>query len=140
MYLFRVRNRNTWRATEVIRARMNKSKALQGIKSDAAYIPKYRDSAGKVIEMKKNSAKLRTDLGTTILEFNLESDKAYYIRLGNDMKKNKINHLRAAIYQINGADPELKKIKEAMEIELEKAEKRLLIDYLRTTSGIQAFN
>ena len=56
------------------------------------------------------------------------------------MKKNKINHLRAAIYQINGADLELKKIKEAMEIELEKAEKRLLIDYLRTTSGIQAFN
>ena len=90
--------------------------------------------------MKKNSAILRTALGTTILEFNPKSDKAYYIKLGNDIKKNKINHLRAAIYQTNGADPELKKIKESMERELEEAEKRLLVDYLKTTSGVQAFN
>ena len=90
--------------------------------------------------MKRNSARLKTILGTTFLEFNVESDKSHLIKLGNEMKQNKINHLRAAIYQINGADPELKKIKDAMELELEKAEKRLLVDYLKTTSGIQAFN
>ena len=140
LYMFKIRNGNTWRAAEVIKGRINKFKALQGVKSDAPYVPKYRDNAGKIIEMKKNSARLRTDLGTTVLEFNVESDKAHYIKLGNEMKKNKINHLRAAIYQINGADPELKKIKESMERELEEAEKRLLVDYLRTSYGIQAFN
>ena len=55
------------------------------------------------------------------------------------MQKNKINDLRAAIYQINGADPELKKIKNDMELELEKAKQKLLVDYLKTTSGVQAF-
>ena len=89
--------------------------------------------------MKRNSARLKTILGTTFLEFNAESEKSHLIKLGNEMQKNKINDLRAAIYQINGADPELKKIKNDMELELEKAEKKLLVDYLKTTSGVQAF-
>ena len=121
LYLFKIRNGNTWRAAEVIKGRIIKFKALQGVKSDAPYVPKYRDCAGNIVDMKRNSAKLKTILGTTFLEFNAESEKSYLIKLGKEMKENKINHLRAAIYQINGADPELKKIKEEMELELEKA-------------------
>lgn len=83
---------------------INKFKALQGVKSDAPYVPKYRDSAGNIVDMKRNSSKLKTILGTTFLEFNVESEKSYLIKLGKEMKQNKINHLRAAIYQINGAD------------------------------------
>ena len=121
----------------MIKGRINKFKALQGVKSDAPYVPKYRDSAGNIVDMKRNSAKLKTILGTTFLEFNVESEKSYLIKLGEEMKQNKINHLRAAIYQINGADPELKKIKEEMELELESRKEityRLLENHFRCTS------
>ena len=94
---------------------------------------------GRRIRRSWNPIWLKTILGTTFLEFNAESEKSHLIKLGNDMQKNKINDLRAAIYQINGADPELKKIKNEMELELEKAERKLLVDYLKTTSGVQAF-
>ncbi|KAK1365551.1 hypothetical protein POM88_041112 [Heracleum sosnowskyi] len=70
-----------------------------------------------------------------MLEFNLESDKSYFIRLGNEMRKNNIYSLRAAIYQTGESDPEFKELKEIMVDELEKAERRLLIDYLRTVPG-----
>ena len=45
--------------------------------------------------------------------------------------------LRAAIYQTGESDPELKELKESMVDELEKAERRLLIDYLRTVPDIE---
>ena len=87
--------------------------------------------------MKRNSAKFTTALGTKVLEFNPESDKAYYIRLGNDMRKNSIYSLRAAIYQTGEGNPEYKELKEIMIAELERAERRLLSDYIRTVPDIQ---
>ena len=113
---------------------MMKAKALQGIKSDVGYIPKYRDCNGKLVEMKKNSARLRTDFGITVLEFNIESEEAFVIRLGNSMRKNSIYSLRASIYQTGEDDLELKELKGVMIDELEKAERNLLISYLRTTT------
>ncbi|KAK1359863.1 hypothetical protein POM88_044337 [Heracleum sosnowskyi] len=116
---------------------MLKTKAMLGGGVSSAYIPKYRDAYGKIVEMKRNSAKFKTALGIKVLEFNLESDKSYYIRLGNEMRKNIIYSLRAAIYQTGEGDPELKELKEIMVEELEKAERRLLIDYLRTVPDIE---
>ena len=76
LYLFKIRNGNTWKAAEYIRRYLNKFKALQGNKVDAPYVPKYRDHAGNIVDMKRNSAKLKTILGTTFLEFNAESEKS----------------------------------------------------------------
>ncbi|KAK1365854.1 hypothetical protein POM88_041415 [Heracleum sosnowskyi] len=137
LYLLKVKNRNTHNAATFIRQKMQRSKVMLGGGVSKVYIPKYRNAYGNVIEMKRNSARLRTDLGVKVLEFNLESDKAHFIRLGNEMRKNSIYSLRAAIYQTGESDPELKELKEIMVEELEKAERRLLIDYLRTVPDIQ---
>ncbi|KAK1360497.1 hypothetical protein POM88_044971 [Heracleum sosnowskyi] len=116
---------------------MLRSKIMLGGGVSSAYIPKYRDAYGKIVEMKRNSARLRTDLGVKVLEFNLESDKSYFIKLGNEMRKNSIYFLRAAIYQTGESDPELRELKKVMVEELERAERRLLMDYLRTVPDIQ---
>ncbi|KAK1364676.1 hypothetical protein POM88_040237 [Heracleum sosnowskyi] len=116
---------------------MVKSKVLFGGSVSSVYIPKYRDAHGKLVEMKKNSARFRTTLDKKVLEFNLESDKAFYIRLGNEMNKNIIYSLRAAIYQIGEDEPELKELKKDMIAELDRAERKLLSDYIRTVPDIQ---
>ena len=117
---------------------MLKKKAFN--KSTTPYVPKYRAHDGRMVEMKKDSARLVTIAGEKVLEFNVESDKAFIIRLGNEMKRNSISDLRAAIYQTGENDPELKKIKEQMIAELEKAEEKLLEDYLKTTFEFQKIN
>ncbi|KAK1402493.1 hypothetical protein POM88_002098 [Heracleum sosnowskyi] len=111
--------------------------ALCGLKTAGSYIPKYRDYNGKLVEMQRNSARLRTDLGIKVLEFNLESDKSFIIKLGNDMRKNSIYALRVAIYQTGESDPELKELKKIMVVELERAGRRLLMDYIRTVPDIE---
>ncbi|KAK1363787.1 hypothetical protein POM88_039348 [Heracleum sosnowskyi] len=137
LYLLKVKNRHTHDVAQVLRDKMLRSKAMLGGGVSSVYIPKYRDAYGKLVEMKRNSARFKTALGVKVLEFNLESDKAHYIRLGNDMKKNSIYSLRAAIYQTGEGDPEYKELKEIMIAELENAERRLLIDYLRTVPDVQ---
>ncbi|KAK1397094.1 hypothetical protein POM88_006957 [Heracleum sosnowskyi] len=138
LYLLKVKNRHTHNVAQILREKMLRSKVmLGGGEVSNAYIPRYRDHTGKLVEMKRNNARFKTALGLKVLEFNLESDKAQYIRLGNDMKKNSIYSLRAAIYQTGEGDPEYKELKEIMITELENAERRLLIDYLRTVPDIE---
>ncbi|KAK1379176.1 hypothetical protein POM88_025920 [Heracleum sosnowskyi] len=138
LYLLKVKNRHTHNVAQILREKMLRSKVmLGGGEVSNAYIPKYRNHAGQLVKMKKNSARFTTALGIKVLEFNLESDKAQYVRLGNDMKKNSIYSLRAAIYQTGEGDPEYKELKEIMIAELENAERRLLIDYLRTVPDIE---
>ncbi|KAK1382120.1 hypothetical protein POM88_019855 [Heracleum sosnowskyi] len=137
LYLFKIKNRLTYDAAMVIKDRMMKSKDMLGGGVSSVYIPKYRDAYGKIVEMKRNSARFRNALGIKVLEFNLESDKSFFIRLGNEMHKNSIYSLRAAIYQTGESDPELKELKEVMTAELERAERRLLTDYIRTVPEIQ---
>ncbi|KAK1361759.1 hypothetical protein POM88_046233 [Heracleum sosnowskyi] len=140
LYILKVKNQRTHQASEVLRSRMVKARALCGLKTAGAYIPKYRDYNGKLVEMQRNSARLRTDLGIKVLEFNLESDKSFIIKLGNDMRKNSIYALRAAIYQTGESDPELRELKKTMIAELERAERRLLMDYIRTVPDIEEIN
>jgi len=88
--------------------------------------------------MKPNSAKIITTfLGYKDVEFNLESDKAYLIRLDQEIKKAKINDLRAAIFQTGEDTAELINAKRRMVNELEYAERCLLKNYLRTTPDIK---
>ena len=88
--------------------------------------------------MKPNSAKIITTfLGYKAVEFNLESDKAYLIRLDQDIRKAKINDPRAVIFQIGENNAELKDAKRRMIDELRYAERCLLKNYLRTTPDIR---
>ena len=137
LHIFKVKNQRTQLAANVLIKQMVKAKALSGTKYTGVYVPKYRDYHGNIVEMKKNSAQLKTNLGITVLEFNSESEEAHFIRLGNDMRRNKIYSLRSAIYQIGEDYPKLKEIKQIMQMELEKAEKRLLIDYLKSTPDVE---
>ena len=98
----------------------------------------YRSHSGEIVEMKPNTAKIITTFsGIKGLEFNLESDKAYIIRLDQDIRKAKINDLRAAIFQTGEDTVELKNAKRRMVNELEYAERCLLKNYLRTTPDIK---
>ena len=137
LYLLKIKNQYTFDVARVIRSTMLKQKAMAENKSTASYVPKYRAHDGRLVEMKRNSARLVTTDGIKVLEFNAESDKAFIIRLGNEMKRNSISDLRAAIYQTRESDPELKKIKEQMIAELEYAEEKLLNDYLNTAFECQ---
>ena len=87
--------------------------------------------------MRRDGAKFTTALGIKVLEFNLETNKAHYIKLGDKMSKNSIYSLRAAIYQTGESTPEMKEVKQAMIEELERAERELLVDYLRTMPDLE---
>ncbi|KAL8088426.1 hypothetical protein AgCh_038274 [Apium graveolens] len=90
------------------------------------------DHKGDIVEMKPNSSRIITTfLGYKAEEFNLESDKAYLIRLDQEIRKVKINDLREAIFQTGEDTAELINTKRRMVNELEYAEICLLKNYLR---------
>ncbi|KAL8120418.1 hypothetical protein AgCh_017557 [Apium graveolens] len=125
-------------AANYLKTQIQRQKKLYSVKSDSTYFPKYRDHKGDIVEMKPNSAKIITTfLGYKAVELNLESDKAYLIRLDQDIRKARINDLRAAIFQIGEDTVELKNAKRRMVNELEYAERCLLKNYLRTTPDIK---
>ncbi|KAL6500615.1 hypothetical protein OROHE_025412 [Orobanche hederae] len=139
LYLFKVKNQRTYDAAEELKKLVLKSKKLLKVKTIYPYVPKYINHEGKVVEMKWNSTKLTEGLlGEKFLEFNSDADKVGYIKLGANMKRNKINDLRAAIYQTGEFDPELMQIRKEMIAELEAAERQLLKDYLRTIFDVVA--
>ncbi|KAL8090662.1 hypothetical protein AgCh_039917 [Apium graveolens] len=137
IFLLQVKNRSTDGAVSYLKSNIQRQKKLYSVKSDRPYYPKYRAHNGELVEMKHNTAKITTFLGIKGLEFNLESDKAYLIRLDQEIRKEKINDLRAAIFQTGEDTAELKDEKRRMQNELEYAERSLLKNYLRTTPDIR---
>ena len=121
-----------------MKTQIQRQKRLYSVKSDSTYCPKYRDHKGDIVEMKPNSAKIITTfLGYKAVEFNLESDKAYLIRLDQELRKAKINDLIYAIFQTGEDTAEFKDAKRRMIDELRYAERCLLKNYLRTTPDIK---
>ncbi|KAL8107305.1 hypothetical protein AgCh_023928 [Apium graveolens] len=138
LFLLQVNDKITESAANYLKNQIQRQKRLYSVKSDSTYLPKYRDHKGDIVDMKPNSVKIITTfLGYRAVEFNLESDKAYLIRLDKDIKKAKINNLRAAIFQIGEDSAELKDAKRRMIDELRYAERCLLKNYLRTTPDIR---
>ena len=80
--------------------------------------------------MKKDSAILQIVLGVTSLMFNSESDKGDCILLGERMKVNKTEDLRAAIYQTSESKGELRKIHNNMIQLLVAAEQKMMDEFL----------
>ena len=138
LYLLQVKNKSTDDAAKFLRFNIERQKKLYRIKFDSSYYPKYRAHDGKIVEMKSNTAKIVTTfLGYRAVKFNIESDKAYYIRINEDIRKEKINDLRAVIFQISEDTAELKEAKRRMLNELAYSERCLLKNYLRTTFDIK---
>lgn len=104
--------------------------------SDKTYAPVYRAYDGKIVEMKPNSAKISKHVGIESLEFNLEADHGYHVRLDHKIRNAKINDLRAAIFQTGEDTEELRIAKQKMNSELNYAEKVLLINYIRTATDL----
>ena len=138
LFLLQVKDRITESAANYLKTQIQRQKKFYSIKSDNTYLPKYRDQKGDIVEMKPNSAKIITTfLGYKAVEFNLESDKAYLIRMDQDIRKARINDLRAAIFQTGDDTAELKDAKRRMIDELKYAERCLLKNYLRTPPDIE---
>ncbi|KAL8099777.1 hypothetical protein AgCh_032147 [Apium graveolens] len=123
LLLLQVDDRITETAANYLKEQIQRQKRLYSVKSDSIYVPKYRDHNDDIVDMKPNTAQIRTYLGIKGLEFNLESDKAYVIRLDQELRKAKINDLRAAIFQTGEDTAELKDVKRRMIDELRYAEK-----------------
>ncbi|KAL8107130.1 hypothetical protein AgCh_023792 [Apium graveolens] len=123
LFLLQVDDRLTGTAANYLKEQIQRQKRLYSVKSDSIYVPKYRNHNGDIVDMKPNTAQIRTYLGIKGLEFNLESDKAYVIRLDQELRKAKINDLRAAIFQTGEDTAELKDVKRRMIDELRYAEK-----------------
>ena len=129
LFLFKVRNSTCARWKKKIKA----SIALQRkglMPRTGEFKPKYIDAYGKEVEMQKNSAQVEVLLGTKVLSFNPDSDKACIVQLGLGIQRSKVPDLRAAIYQIGDSTEELRKIKEEMIQVLEAAEEKLVVDFL----------
>ncbi|XP_063949135.1 uncharacterized protein LOC135152618 [Daucus carota subsp. sativus] len=135
-YIFQVKNKSCQHIANLIKDQIKRKMGITGNKNAGPFIPKYFNDQGQLVEMKKNSAKIETVAGISALTFNEESDKAYYIRLDKDMRRNKIYDLRAAIYQTGVSDPELREIKRQMITALAEAERELLKEYLKTAHGV----
>ena len=65
-----------------------------------------------------------------MLTFNPESIKGHAIDIGSGMHRSKIKDLRAAIYQFEANNDELRRIKEEMEKHLEAVEEKLVEEFL----------
>ena len=131
LFLLQVKDRLTDSDAGYLKSQIQRQRKLYSVKSDSPYCPKYRDHKGDIVQMKPNSAKIITTfLGYKAVEFNLESDKAYLIRLDQEIRKAKINDLRATIFQTGEDTAELINAKRRMVNKLEYAERCLLKNYL----------
>ena len=97
LHLLRVSNDVCAKWEKKIRAAVNRLKSSMWVNESEN--PRYLDFDGKEVEMKKNTAQFETISGKRGLTFNPES-VAGCIILIDDMEKNSIQELRAAIYQV----------------------------------------
>ncbi|KAL1807121.1 hypothetical protein ACET3Z_030189 [Daucus carota] len=135
-HIFQVKNKSCQHISNLLKDQIKRKMGITGNKNAGPFIPKYFNSQGQLVEMKKNSAKIETLAGVSALSFNEESDKGHIMLNKDLMKKNKIYDLRAAIYQTGVSNPELRDVKRQMIAALEEAEKELLRGYLKTAHGV----
>ncbi|KAK1384160.1 hypothetical protein POM88_021895 [Heracleum sosnowskyi] len=82
---------------------------LMGLnQKNTGYAPKYIDMDGQEVEMKKGSAFVEKTLGEEYLSFCLDSERIKLIYLDDRMLRSSIEDLRAAVYQTNKDDENLR--------------------------------
>ena len=137
LFLLQVKNTQTKDDVKVIKGIVEKQKKFYK-RPDRSYVPKYRRFDGKIVEMKTNTARIVKLIGVDGLEFNPDAEKACAIILDEySLRKSKINDLRYAIYQIDPINAKLVEIRRRLQNELDRTERGLLNDYLRTTPDVE---
>ncbi|KAK1372218.1 hypothetical protein POM88_028411 [Heracleum sosnowskyi] len=95
------------------------------------YTPMYLNQIGQDVEMQRGTAIKEVTFGMTQLTLNPDGKEIAYLLLEDSLQKSSILNLRAAIYQINEEDEELRNIKERLIQILEEKEENLLSNFLK---------
>ncbi|KAK1357061.1 hypothetical protein POM88_050317 [Heracleum sosnowskyi] len=99
---------------------------------DGNYTPMYLNQRGQDVEMQRGTAVKEVNFGMTHLSLNPDGkDIAYLLLEEHSLQRNSIQNLRAAIYQINEEDEELRNLKERLIQILEEKEESLLSNFLK---------
>ncbi|KAK1394261.1 hypothetical protein POM88_013317 [Heracleum sosnowskyi] len=96
------------------------------------YTPMYLNQRGQDVEMQRGTAVKEVTFGMTQLTLNPDGKEIAYLLLEeHSLQRNSILNLRAAIYQINEEDEELRNLKERLIQILEEKEENLLSNFLK---------
>ncbi|KAK1360233.1 hypothetical protein POM88_044707 [Heracleum sosnowskyi] len=96
------------------------------------YTPMYLNQRGQDVEMQRGTAVKEVTFGMTELTLNPDGKEIAYLLLEeHSLQKSSILNLRAAIYQINEEDEELRNLKERLIQILEEKEENLLSNFLK---------
>ncbi|KAK1380079.1 hypothetical protein POM88_026823 [Heracleum sosnowskyi] len=99
---------------------------------DGNYTPMYLNQRGQDVEMQRGTAVKEVNFGMTHLSLNPDGKEIAYLLLEeHSLQRNSIQNLRAAIYQINEEDEELRNLKERLIQILEEKEESLLSNFLK---------
>ncbi|KAK1368062.1 hypothetical protein POM88_034154 [Heracleum sosnowskyi] len=96
------------------------------------YTPMYLNQRGQDVEMQRGTAVKEMSFGIKQLTLNPDAKEIAYLLIEDHiLQRNSIQNLRAAIYQINEEDEELKELKERLIQILEDKEENLLSSFLK---------
>ncbi|KAK1369607.1 hypothetical protein POM88_035699 [Heracleum sosnowskyi] len=96
------------------------------------YTPMYLNQRGQDMEMQRGTVVKEVTFGMTQLTLNPDGKEIAYLLLEeHSLQRSSIQNLRAAIYQINEEDEELRNIKERLIQILEEKEENLLSNFLK---------
>ncbi|KAK1369588.1 hypothetical protein POM88_035680 [Heracleum sosnowskyi] len=96
------------------------------------YTLMYLNQRGQDVEMQKGTVVKEVTFGMTQLTLNPDRKEIAYLLLEeHSLQRSSIQNLRAAIYQINEKDEELRNIKERLIQILEEKEENLLSNFLK---------
>ncbi|KAK1352207.1 hypothetical protein POM88_053471 [Heracleum sosnowskyi] len=110
-----------------IRRRLNGNSNFNG-----DYTPMYLNQRGQDVEMQRGTAVKEVTFGMTQLTLNSDGKEIAYILLEeHSLQRSSIQNLRAAIYQINEEDEELRNLKDRLIQILEEKEESLLSNFLK---------
>ncbi|KAK1362942.1 hypothetical protein POM88_038503 [Heracleum sosnowskyi] len=105
---------------------------LEGRNFNGNYTPMYLNLRGQDVEMQRGTAVKEVTFGMTRLTLNPDGKEIAYLLLEEQsLQRSSIQNLRAAIYQINEEDEELRNLKERLIQILEEKEENLLSNFLR---------
>ncbi|KAK1396951.1 hypothetical protein POM88_006814 [Heracleum sosnowskyi] len=96
------------------------------------YTPMYLNQRGQDVEMQRGTAIKEMSFGMKQLTLNPDGKEIAYLLIeDHSLQRSSIQNLRAAIYQINEEDEELKELKERLIQILEDKEENLLSGFLK---------
>ncbi|KAK1356527.1 hypothetical protein POM88_049783 [Heracleum sosnowskyi] len=130
-YLLRLKNQmcKVWSdmVLSTIRRRLDGNSNFNG-----NYTPMYLNQRGQHVEMQRGTAVKEVTFGMTQLTLNPDGKEIAYLFLEeHSLQRSSIQNLRAAIYQINEEDEELRNLKERLIQILEEKEENLLSNFLK---------